>query len=209
MSKDRVKADLTDSKSLAQSVTTSPKTMRMEFLIDTKDVLNSNSMPSQWFLKSKMSKNLRELGRQVGLKAHSNPEFANQMLEHAKTLKNTNTIKARTHKQMRKAGKSEEQIEKAVLEAEKDYPVKPKPEGDFFEFNEFTVNVLVCPPTKRRIDPPNLYPTVKNLLDGCVTDVGIAPDDDFKHIKRFSFEYGGLSGEKGKYRIILEFEEVA
>ncbi|HEM2742837.1 TPA: hypothetical protein U0595_000595 [Streptococcus suis] len=62
-------------------------------------------------------------------------------------------------------------------------------------------------PTKRRMDPPNFYPTVKALVDG-MTDAGIWTDDSHEVIKYMTFEYGGLSGLKDKYRIEIEVEEV-
>lgn len=59
-------------------------------------------------------------------------------------------------------------------------------------FDKYTVNVNVYPPSKRRIDPPNLYPTVKHLVDG-LTDAGVWTDDDWTHMSSMKFMYGGLS----------------
>lgn len=59
-------------------------------------------------------------------------------------------------------------------------------------FTKYTVDVFVYAPSKRRIDPPNLYPTVKALVDG-LTDSQIWEDDDHEHMQKMSFEYGGLS----------------
>lgn len=67
--------------------------------------------------------------------------------------------------------------------------------------------VTIYAPTKRRMDPPNFYPTVKALVDG-MTDAGIWTDDSHEVIKFMTFEYGGLSGLKDKYRIEIEVEEV-
>ncbi|HEM4334855.1 TPA: hypothetical protein U1Y26_001530 [Streptococcus suis] len=67
--------------------------------------------------------------------------------------------------------------------------------------------VTIYAPTKRRMDPPNFYPTVKALIDG-MTDAGIWTDDSHEVIKYMMFEYGGLSGLKDKYRIEIEVEEV-
>lgn len=69
------------------------------------------------------------------------------------------------------------------------------------------VRVVVCPPTKRRLDPPNLYPTVKALIDG-MTQADLWTDDDHRVIQAMTFTYGGLSGAKGHYRIILEVEDM-
>ena len=49
------------------------------------------------------------------------------------------------------------------------------------------------------MDPPNLYPTVKALLDG-FTDSGLWTDDNYQIIQKLSFVYGGLSNSK-KYKL--------
>ncbi|MCU0082223.1 hypothetical protein [Streptococcus danieliae] len=67
--------------------------------------------------------------------------------------------------------------------------------------------VTVFSPTKRRMDPPNFYPTVKALVDG-LTDAGVWTDDNHEVIKYMTFQYGGLSGIKGKYRLEMEIEEI-
>ena len=67
--------------------------------------------------------------------------------------------------------------------------------------------VTIYAPTKRRMDPPNFYPTVKALVDG-MTDAGIWTDDNHEVIKYKVFKYGGLSGLKDKYRIEIEVKEV-
>lgn len=67
------------------------------------------------------------------------------------------------------------------------------------------VLVTVYAPTRRRLDPPNLYPTVKALIDS-LTDANLWPDDNHEVIKMMSFQYGGLSGESGKFKIVLDIE---
>lgn len=67
--------------------------------------------------------------------------------------------------------------------------------------------VTIFSPTKRRMDPPNFYPTVKALVDG-LTDAGVWADDNHEVIKYMTFRYGGLSGIKGKYRIEMEIKEI-
>ena len=67
--------------------------------------------------------------------------------------------------------------------------------------------VTIYAPTKRRMDPPNFYPTVKALVDG-MTDAGLWTDDNHEIIKYMTFEFGGLSGLKDKYRIEIEVKEV-
>lgn len=68
--------------------------------------------------------------------------------------------------------------------------------------------ITVFSPTKRRMDPPNFYPTIKALVDG-LTDAGIWTDDNHEVIKYMTFKYGGLSGISGKYRLEMEVREAS
>lgn len=65
--------------------------------------------------------------------------------------------------------------------------------------------VTIYAPTKRRLDPPNFYPTVKALVDG-LTDAGIWTDDNSEVIKFMTFKRGELSGIVGKYKIEMEIK---
>ena len=56
-----------------------------------------------------------------------------------------------------------------------------------------TVTITIYPPTKRRMDAPNWYPTVKALIDG-LTDGGLWTDDNNEVIQSLTFKFGGLSG---------------
>lgn len=77
------------------------------------------------------------------------------------------------------------------------------------EFTKYVVDVYVYPPSKRRIDPPNLYPTVKHLVDG-LTDAQVWKDDDWEHMEYMTFRYGGLSQMKEMFVIELKVKgEVA
>lgn len=69
------------------------------------------------------------------------------------------------------------------------------------------LTVTVYKPTRRRLDTPNLYPTVKALVDG-MTEAKIWTDDNDNVIKSTKFQLGGLSGKKGYYRFVLTVEEV-
>lgn len=84
---------------------------------------------------------------------------------------------------------------------------KDKKRAAFSPSNPCEVVVTVCSPTKSKLDPPNLYPTVKAIIDG-MTDAGIWTDDNYKVIKAITFKYGGLSNEKGHYKLIFEIEGV-
>lgn len=81
-------------------------------------------------------------------------------------------------------------------------------------FDKAEVEVVVYAPTRRRLDPPNLYPTVKHLIDG-LTDAKLWEDDDWRHLIKMSFVYGGLVREefpefdKKSFVIKLVIKEVA
>ena len=75
-----------------------------------------------------------------------------------------------------------------------------------FHFEKFVVDIYVYPPTRRRLDPPNLYPTVKHLIDG-LTDLKVWDDDDYTHLQSMTFYYGGLSEIKDKFKIKIKIIE--
>lgn len=72
----------------------------------------------------------------------------------------------------------------------------------FSEEHPCYVIVHIAPPTNRRMDPPNWYPTVKALIDG-LTDMGMFSDDNKNIITGFIF-LDEPKTETGKYRIDLE-----
>lgn len=86
------------------------------------------------------------------------------------------------------------------------FATKDKKRAAFNPSNPCEVTVTIYSPTKSKLDPPNLYPTVKAIIDG-MTDAGIWTDDNHKVIKKLSFVYGGLSEEKGHYRFVFDIEE--
>lgn len=77
----------------------------------------------------------------------------------------------------------------------------------FSEDNPCELQIDVQPPTKARMDAPNVYPTVKALVDGLV-DKRVLTDDNNQIIKRTIFESTQLSGIKGHYRIILTLKPI-
>ena len=76
---------------------------------------------------------------------------------------------------------------------------KDKGRAAFSPSNPCEVTVTIYSPTKSKLDPPNLYG---------MTDAGIWTDDNHKVIRKLSFVYGGLSDEKGHYRLVFDIEEV-
>lgn len=62
--------------------------------------------------------------------------------------------------------------------------------------------VTVCPPTRRHMDAPNWYPTVKPIVDG-MTDAGLFTDDNDQIITSMTFARGEKTNT-GKYIIIID-----
>jgi crossover junction endodeoxyribonuclease RusA len=184
----------------------------ISFEIGTKAVLNSNRMPANVHVKSSMASKLRTMGQQAGLDGHFYPAFAQSTLDTALELAEMNTVKSRIRKRMRKSGGFTEaeidiEVTKALeaLDSVED-TVLTEDEKDYM-FNRFVVIVEVFTPTRRRSDPPNLYPTVKALVDG-LTDAGWWEDDDYSRMVQMSFRHGGLSNIKDTYKLILHIVEV-
>lgn len=85
---------------------------------------------------------------------------------------------------------------------------RSKTENETTKFNFFDVDVVIYPPTRRRLDPPNLYQTVKHLIDG-MTDSGLWEDDDWTHMRSMSFQHGGdTSGIKETFIIKIIVKEI-
>lgn len=177
------------------------------FQIPSKDILNSNALPNNRFVKGARARALRTMGQLKGVENHSNPEHSQKFLEHIKAKSELKTAKARLHKSLKKNGLSAEEIEKELSLLEENAVVPDPPKEMFPMVNRFNIQVLVQPPTKRKIDPANLYPTVKPIIDG-LTDSGWWEDDDFNHLEEISFRYGGVSGISGEFLISLTISEV-
>lgn len=67
--------------------------------------------------------------------------------------------------------------------------------------NPCHMTIIISPPTRRRMDTPNWYPTVKALVDG-LTDAGVFVDDNDKVIRSYLFLGGAVTKTK-KYAIRL------
>ncbi len=155
-----------------------------------------------------MVAHLRELAAQTGMLHHPEaiqPRVA-EKLQWLKASAEVQLKKNRLKKRLLKDGSlSDEDIAKELLER---FPEEEKP---VFEipplFQHFTLQLVVMPPTRRRVDPPNLWPSLKALGDG-LTDTGFWVDDSFEYMLETSFRYGGLSGLKGTWRLKLIITEV-
>lgn len=182
----------------------------LTFIIPKENILNSNSYKNlHWAIKGKKTEYLRNLAINEGLKHHdaNNIEAVNNQLDYLKDLSNQATAKSRRTKALQKSGLSAKEIKEKVAEEFAEEEIKRVGDAPETLFNQFSILVTVCPPTRRRIDPVNLYPTVKAIIDG-LTDSAWWEDDDSKHLLQISFRYGGLSGEKDKFKLIMDVSEV-
>lgn len=181
------------------------KTKTLTFTIDPKKILNSNSMPNSWFVKSSKAAYLRSLGSSVGVDNHDDKTLSKAVLAYSTLYSEIVNTKAQTVKKLKKEGVTETELEEEIKRFDTAHPL---PERVNFTpmFQSFRVEVKVYPPTARRIDPVNLYPTCKPIIDG-LTDCGWWDDDDYTHLKKISFMYGGVSPVKKHFTIELTVEE--
>lgn len=159
-----------------------------------------------WAVKGKLTESLRQMAVNEGLPLHKIEDVSEveRKLNYIKDLNITNTQKSKMTKNLTKEGVSKDKI-KTILSDEFPEILPPALKVPPL-FTSFSIRVKVFPPTRRRLDPVNLYPTVKALIDG-LTDVHWWEDDDHNHLKEISFKYGGLSSEKGSFQIELEITE--
>lgn len=169
--------------------------------------MNSNSLPNNRFVRGKKARNLRELAQHIGKEEHKSKNSAAKVLENTRAKEDLKKIKSKEHKVMKKEGWSKEEIDKELDKIEERFPIPCFPDNHEYMYDFFDVMVTVFPPTRRKMDPANLYPTVKPLIDG-LTDSGWWADDNFDHLRVICFKYGGVSGERGKYHIKIDITEV-
>lgn len=100
----------------------------------------------------------------------------------------------------------ENEIKKYLRNLGKEICEKNKPKETFSPEKPCNITITISAPTSRRMDPPNLYPTVKALIDG-MTDAGLWIDDNYTVIQALTFKYGGKSGHKN-YVLRFEIEEI-
>ena len=190
-----------------------PDHMTLEFCLSQKEVINSNMTFKHFMQKAVMVDNLRSKSAETGALRHPQSELVCKYLEDLDTERKNTAARNRLMKSLKKdkdITREEIDREVALLESTMDTEPSLSPEERSSIqplFSHFGVSVTVCPPTRRRLDPPNLYPTVKALIDG-LTDACWWSDDDFTHLLYTSFRYGGLSGEKGIWKIVLNVVKV-
>lgn len=170
----------------------------VKFIIDkpVTDMLNSNSMPRNTFLKSKKASALRELGQQLGVKQHPTPHVAQEYLEYNTMLARTKTLKMQATKKHKSGKLNSDAYHELIEQYDKNLEQHQKPTIKF-PFATFKIVVHVTHPDKRQIDPANLYPTIKPFLDG-LTDSGWWEDDSLQYLHSIEFQYGGVSPTKNQ-----------
>ena len=172
--------------------------------------MNSNKVITHFIQKSIAAAHIRNIAANAGVQDHTDPARAQERFNTITLEREIKIAKSRKRKAMNKAQAVEADILQALDEIEeKMKPAVYSKDMDIdFLFTLFKVTMIVCPPTRSKIDPPNLYPTLKPLIDG-LTDASWWKDDTFEQLLEVSFKYGGLSGIKGVFRIILEIEEIS
>ena len=195
------------------SAFTEPDHMTLEFYLTQKEVINSNMAFKHFMQKATMVENLRSKSAEMGSLQHPQSELVCKHLNDLDIERKNVAARNRLMKSLRKDKDiTQEEIDRevALLESTMDTELSLSDEERLSIqalFSHFGVNVTVYPPTRRRLDPPNLYPTVKALIDG-LTDACWWSDDDFTHLLYTNFRYGGLSGEKGKWKVVLDVVRV-
>lgn len=181
----------------------------MRFEITQKEVLNANSLPNHFIVKGKMAAALRAKGAEAALAIHPQTEIAKTRFAAIRAEEDLKVHKSRARKKMTKTDATEEEILERLQKIEDDSDLEtPSCEIDVeYPFSKFKVDVVIEAPTRRRFDPPNLYPTVKHIIDG-MTDASFWEDDSFDQLVSMSFCAGGLSGIPKTFVVILNISSV-
>ena len=146
---------------------TEPDRMTLEFCLSQKEIINSNMTFKHFMQKAVMVDNLRSKSAETGSLKHPQSELVCKYLEDLDTEKKNAAARNRLMKSLKKDKDiTQEEIDReiALLESTMDTEPSLSPEERSIIqplFSHFGVSVTVCPPTRRRLDPPNLYPTVK------------------------------------------------
>lgn len=188
--------------------------MRQEisFEIDSSQILNAN-VSKHPMVKSKIASALRNMGSEAGIEMHpegDSRELAKKHLVAVRQRENFVMLKKRAKARLKKGSKmTEKELNAQVEETYKDEKpnIAPEDVGAKYLFSKYKTTITVSPPTKRRLDPPNLYLTVKPLIDG-MTDAAVWEDDSFDYMEEMSFRYGGATGKASKFVIRILVEDI-
>lgn len=193
----------------ANPVRNSPEATTVEFVIDKKKVLNSNQRMMD-IVKSKYVRALRDIAGNHGMTFHPEEHQEDIMLSLADKAAQKRFDIAKRKEKKRLMTVEKLSAARAGQQAEENLShLVPyvSPVIVPYLFDQVVIKVTVCPPTNRSVDPPNLYPTVKPLIDG-MTDAFFWEDDNFKHITELGFRYGGPSGVKDCFKFVFDIVPV-
>ena len=164
--------------------------MKLEFIIPQENVLNVNQR-KHWRTHQEPKKYLKNLGIKTAIENHSHKELAQKKADSLLQWEHYSYLKAK-HTKDKKAGKA---------------TIQPTPPEETPQcppqYTKCAVIVTITPPTKRRFDPPNIYPTVKPIIDG-LTIGSFWEDDNTEHITSMTFTHDTSNPIKGCYVITLE-----
>lgn len=179
------------------------------FEIPQAEVLNANSLPNHYIVKGKKASALRERGAAKGLENHPQASIATERYHAIRAEEELKVRKSRAKKKMNKSGATDKEIDDRLAEIAAEFAPEKSSDSIAIEypFTKYSVDVIVEAPTRRRFDPPNLYPTVKHIVDG-MTDASFWEDDSFDKLVSMSFRAGGLSGIPKTFAIILNISEL-
>jgi|SRR5699024_656786 len=182
----------------------------LSFELKRKELLNSNSMPKNIGHKGKLASDLRKMGASMGIKNHDDKQRAQERLDTIRIEEDIKSKKSRTRKAMNNKKAPVDEIDIAVNKIGEDFaPETPSNELPVdYLFDKFKVQVTVFAPSRRRVDPPNFYPTIKHIIDG-LTDASWWEDDNFSQLVEMSFRYGGLSDVKDHFVFHLDITSIS
>lgn len=190
----------------------------LKFEVPNEHIVNSNTSYGgrRFFVKMNHAIFLRELGYEVGFQEH--PESSHEQVKSRKEVieqeNERKIVKSRITKALKKKDpklKGKDLAEASEIKTLEKFGKIETPSSEMpvkHIFNKFKVRVLVSPPTRRRLDPVNLYPTVKHLVDG-LTDAALWEDDDWGHLVEMSFVIDEKNDTKTNFIFTLVIEEIA
>ena len=70
-------------------------------------------------------------------------------------------------------------------------------------FKKIAINYVLYPKTKRKTDIGNVISIHKKFFEDALSELGVIPDDDYRHIVHSSEEFGGVDKENGRVEIFI------
>lgn len=179
----------------------------IDFAIPTKEVLNSNTTYKQMIVKSVAVAKVRSFGQIVAVENHEDPRSIDYV-KYNRAMQELSNGKGRLTKKMKSKNATEDEITEAIEAYVAKSNIPDRPEIDYMFNNKVSVTLVVFPPTRRKMDPPNMWATLKPILDA-FTDAGWWEDDNSDFIPITNFARGSrLSSKKDHYEFTLVIQEI-